>query len=278
MDNLRYIRRTMERAGSFTAVPGMGGVLMGSTALAAAWAAGPPPAAARWLAVWLVEAVVALAIGMAGAALKSRRASMPLLSGPGRKFVAGFAPAMLAGAVLTVVLFRAGVAALLPGVWLLLYGAAVVSGGWASVRVVPADGRVFHGGRRGGAAAAGPAGERPAGGRLRRLAHCVWNHHRGEIWRVNRNAARREREKKPQLPALAGRGGAPKLDRLIHERLRLGILSALSVNESLTFNELKKLLETTDGNLSVHARKLEEAGYVACPSRSRAACPAPSTA
>jgi DNA-binding MarR family transcriptional regulator len=58
--------------------------------------------------------------------------------------------------------------------------------------------------------------------------------------------------------------GAPKLDRLIHERLRLGILSALSVNESLTFNELKKLLETTDGNLSVHARKLEEAGYLSC--------------
>jgi DNA-binding MarR family transcriptional regulator len=59
-------------------------------------------------------------------------------------------------------------------------------------------------------------------------------------------------------------GGAQKLDRLIHERLRLGILSALSVNDSLTFNELKKLLDSTDGNLSVHARKLEEAGYLAC--------------
>jgi DNA-binding MarR family transcriptional regulator len=59
-------------------------------------------------------------------------------------------------------------------------------------------------------------------------------------------------------------GGALALDRLIHERLRLGILSALAVNESLTFNDLKKLMRTTDGNLSVHARKLEEAGYVAC--------------
>ena len=59
-------------------------------------------------------------------------------------------------------------------------------------------------------------------------------------------------------------GGAGKLDRLIHERLRLGILSALAVNESLTFNELKKLLETTDGNLSVHARKLEDAQYITC--------------
>ncbi len=57
---------------------------------------------------------------------------------------------------------------------------------------------------------------------------------------------------------------APKLDRLIHERLRLGILSALAVNQSLTFNELKKVMETTDGNLSVHARKLEDAGYIAC--------------
>ena len=76
------------------------------------------------------------------------------------------------------------------------------------------------------------------------------------------NAVRREREKRP-LP-LEAVGETAKLDRLVHERLRLGILSALSVNESLTFGELKKLLDTTDGNLSVHARKLEEGGYVAC--------------
>ena len=73
------------------------------------------------------------------------------------------------------------------------------------------------------------------------------------------NAVRKEREKRPVLEAV---GEASKVDRLVHERLRLGILSALSVNESLTFNELKKLLDTSDGNLSVHARKLEEAGYV----------------
>jgi DNA-binding HxlR family transcriptional regulator len=80
------------------------------------------------------------------------------------------------------------------------------------------------------------------------------------------NAARHEREKKlqPEAPMAAPVMNAPKLDRLIHERLRLGILSALSVSDSLTFNELKKLLDTTDGNLSVHARKLEEAGYVSC--------------
>ena len=78
------------------------------------------------------------------------------------------------------------------------------------------------------------------------------------------NSARRERKLQPAPVNTTPVAEAPKLDRLIHERLRLGILSALSVNESLTFNELKKLLDTTDGNLSVHARKLEEAGYIGC--------------
>src|SRR4029453_6909000 len=75
------------------------------------------------------------------------------------------------------------------------------------------------------------------------------------------NTVRRDRDKRPVLEAV---GDASKFDRLVHERLRLGILTALTVNESLTFNELKKLLDTSDGNLSVHARKLEEAAYVAC--------------
>jgi hypothetical protein len=143
MDNLRYIRQTLERAGSFTAVPGIGGILMGSTALAASWIAGPEEASGRWLAVWTVEAAIALLIGISSAALKSRRVKLPLLSGPGWKFVAGFAPAMLAGALLTMVLFRSGNATLLPGMWLLLYGAGVVSGGSASVRVVPLMGACF---------------------------------------------------------------------------------------------------------------------------------------
>jgi hypothetical protein len=143
MDNLRYIRQTLERAGSFTAVPGIGGMLMGSTALAAAWLAGPEEASWRWLAIWTAEAAVALLIGLSSAALKSRRVKIPLLSGPGRKFLAGFAPAMMAGALLTMVLFRSGNAALLPGMWLLLYGAAVLSGGSASVRVVPLMGACF---------------------------------------------------------------------------------------------------------------------------------------
>jgi DNA-binding HxlR family transcriptional regulator len=82
------------------------------------------------------------------------------------------------------------------------------------------------------------------------------------------STARQERLSREERPA-AIRPAAPQpvsanLDRLIHERIRLGIVSALAVNRSLTFNELKALLKTTDGNLSVHARKLEEADYIIC--------------
>ena len=79
------------------------------------------------------------------------------------------------------------------------------------------------------------------------------------------SSLKKEREKRPAAgPVATPAATAHTLDRLVHERLRLGILSALAVNDSLTFNELKRLLDTTDGNLSVHARKLEEAAYVAC--------------
>jgi hypothetical protein len=143
MDNLKYIRQTLERAGSFTAVPGKGGVLMGVVAVLAARFAARQPSAAGWLAVWTVAAIIAMAIGILGAALKSRRFHVPLFSGPGRKFIAGFAPALVAGAVLTAVFYRAGISGFLPGVWLLLYGAAVLSGGSASVRIVPVMGACF---------------------------------------------------------------------------------------------------------------------------------------
>ena len=84
--------------------------------------------------------------------------------------------------------------------------------------------------------------------------------------RAAESGGREPRRRPPVLQGIRGEAVTPatELDRLIHERVRLGIVSALAVNESLTFNELKRLLETTDGNLSVHARKLEEAGYVRC--------------
>jgi hypothetical protein len=139
-DHLRYIRETMERAGEFTAVPGWGGVAMGVTAIAAAFAAARQTSPRAWLGVWLVEAFVAVAIAAATAATKAHRANAALFSGPGRKFLLSFAPPIIVGGLLTFALFRAGAAAALPGVWLLLYGTAIVTGGAFSVRVVPVMG------------------------------------------------------------------------------------------------------------------------------------------
>ena len=137
VDHLRYIRETMERAAEFTAVPGWGGVAMGITAVAAAWLAHRQATRAAWLAVWLAEAFVAVAIAAPAAATKAHRANSALFSGPGRKFVLSFAPPIIVGGLLTVVLFRSGAIAVLPGVWLLLYGTAIVTGGAFSVRSVP---------------------------------------------------------------------------------------------------------------------------------------------
>ena len=143
MDNLRYIRKTMEGASSFTAVPGWGGMLMGVTALVAAFIASLQPTAALWLGVWIVEAAVSCLIGAVSMLQKARKAETPLLSQPGRRFALSLAPPFVAGALLTLVLFRAGSVAVLPGLWLLLYGAGVVTGGAFSVRVVPAMGVAF---------------------------------------------------------------------------------------------------------------------------------------
>ena len=142
-DNLRFIRETMERAGSFTAVPGWGGAAIGLTALAAAAISSRQPTAARWLFVWLAEAVLAMVLAVLAVAQKSHAARVPLFSGPGRKFALGFAPPMIVGALLTAALYREGDLRLLPGMWLLLYGTAVVSGGSYSVRVVPMMGSCF---------------------------------------------------------------------------------------------------------------------------------------
>ncbi|MFV1988075.1 MAG: hypothetical protein ACC682_12400 [Gemmatimonadota bacterium] len=142
MEDLRFIRQTMERS-AFTLVPGWGGVGMGLTALAAAALASGQPTAEGWLLVWTLEAFVAVAIGAVAIHRKARRADLPVLTGAGRKFFLSFLPPALAGAVVTVALWRAGSDSLLPGVWLLLYGAAVVTAGTFSVRVVPVMGVGF---------------------------------------------------------------------------------------------------------------------------------------
>src|SRR6202047_5045339 len=139
-DHLRYIRETMERAAEFTAVPGWGGVAMGLTAIGAAWAASRQTSSRAWLTVWLVEAFVAVAIAASSAATKAHRGSAKLLSPPGRTFLLSFTPPIIVGGLLTFALFHAGAVALLPAVWLLLYGTAIVTGGAFSVRVVPVMG------------------------------------------------------------------------------------------------------------------------------------------
>jgi hypothetical protein len=143
MDNLQFIRQTMERAAAFTAVPGRAGVLMGLSALGAAWLAASQATRGGWLAVWLAEAVLASTIAGVGIVLKARGAAVPLLSGPGRKFLLSFLPPVLTAAVLTWALFRAETSELIPALWLLLYGAAVVTAGTFSVRVVPLLGVCF---------------------------------------------------------------------------------------------------------------------------------------
>ena len=142
-DNLRFIRETMERAGSFTAVPGWGGVVMGLTALGAAAIAAQQARPAVWMATWLAEAMVACGIASWAVLVKTRAAQMPLFAGPGRRFALAFVPPVAAGALLTAVLFRAGLRGDLPGAWLLLYGTAVVTAGTFSIRVVPLMGLCF---------------------------------------------------------------------------------------------------------------------------------------
>lgn len=143
MDNLRFIRETMERAGSFTAMSGWGTVVMGVTALAASWVASLQSSPEAWLAVWWAEVLFAVGIGGWTTARKARAARMPLLSGPGRKFALSLAPPLVAGALLSAFLYDTGLVASLPGVWLLLFGTGVVTAGAFSVRVVPVMGMCF---------------------------------------------------------------------------------------------------------------------------------------
>ena len=143
IDNLKFIRQTMERAGAFTAVPGWGGVWMGATALAAALAASRQTSDGAWLAAWFAEGMLAIGIGALAIKRKAELAGDSPFSTPARKFALGFAPPLAAAAVLTYVLVHAGLRGLVPGVWLMLYGAGTMSGGAFSVDIVPAMGVSF---------------------------------------------------------------------------------------------------------------------------------------
>jgi len=142
-DNLRFIRSAMESSSRFTDVSGVGMVLIGVTALAAAAisAAASSPAAA--VLVWEAEAALAVTIGLLATLRKAQGGWERLLAAPGRKFLLGLAPPLAAGGILTVVLQRDGLLDLLPGMWLVVYGAAIASAGAFSVRILPTLGFCF---------------------------------------------------------------------------------------------------------------------------------------
>ena len=140
---LSYIRQTMESAGSFTAVPGVGMMAIGVTALVAAYFAIRANDPEAWLQIWLMEATVAMSISGIAIPHKARRCGQSLSSVPAKKFIFSFAPPMMVGALLTGVMFHAGLAADIPAMWLMLYGTAVITGGAFSVGIVPVMGVCF---------------------------------------------------------------------------------------------------------------------------------------
>ena len=145
LGTLNYIRASIEAAGAF-AVPGIAGIAMGAVGLVATVLASLPGLASHWLGIWLVAAMAAAAIGVLLIARQPARGFM-LYRGPARKFVLSLFPALLAGAVLTGVFWQAGHTSLIPGMWLLLYGCAVLSASMmtcaAMVRLIVLLGSLF---------------------------------------------------------------------------------------------------------------------------------------
>lgn len=137
MDNLRYIRETMELATAFTGISGWGEIAIGVTALLASVIAAQQSTFNAWLAVWIAEGLISLLIAGWSMDRKARAIDMPLGSGPGRKAVFSLTPPLIAGGLLTIVLVQAGLTNAIPGIWLLLYGTGVITGGMYSVKVVP---------------------------------------------------------------------------------------------------------------------------------------------
>jgi hypothetical protein len=142
-DNLKFIRETMERSTVFTSVPGYGGILMGATAVAAAFIANSQTSVRDWLIVWLAEAVLAFFIGLLAMWQKTKISKIPMFSTPARKLLMNSLPPMLCGVFITLGLWQRGLFELMIPVWILCYGAAVVCGGAFSVKAVPLMGWCF---------------------------------------------------------------------------------------------------------------------------------------
>jgi hypothetical protein len=145
MADLRFIRETMANVSSFSAFSGWGLILIGAVATACGILAARQPTRLRWLMAWLAAAAVSALIGALSTARKTRTANQPLIPGPASKFALSLAPAVVSGALLTGALGRAERFDILPGTWLLLYGAGLVAAGAWSVRVVPVIGLAFMG-------------------------------------------------------------------------------------------------------------------------------------
>jgi hypothetical protein len=143
IDNLQFIRETMERSTVFTSVPGYGGILMGATALVAAYIAQSQIHTRDWLIVWLTEAVLAFFIGLLAMWQKTKLSKTSLFSTPARKLLMNSLPPMLCGVFITLGLWRFGHFEAMIPVWILSYGAAVVCGGAFSVKAVPLMGWCF---------------------------------------------------------------------------------------------------------------------------------------
>ncbi len=141
--DLKFIRATMERATAFTAVPGWGLTIMGLTAFVAAPVAALANSPMRWLAVWFVAALAGSMTGVVTMAKKARSAGLTVLSGPGRRFLVALLPPLAAAALLTFVIAKLGRFDLLPGLWLLLYGVSVLTGGAFAIRPVVLMGGCF---------------------------------------------------------------------------------------------------------------------------------------
>ena len=142
-ENLRFIRSAMEGSSRFTDVAGVGMFLIGVSAVVTAVVAEAQASARAGILVWEVEAAVAVSIGIAATLHKARGRWERLLAAPARKFLLGLAPPLAAGGVLTLALQREGLFELLPGMWLVVYGAAIAAAGVSSVRIMPALGFSF---------------------------------------------------------------------------------------------------------------------------------------
>jgi hypothetical protein len=143
MDNLRFIRSAMESSASFTSVPGLGGVVVGLTGLFAGILVSRPALSSHWLTIWVIAATVALLQGGLFMWRKARSQGVRLSRGVARRFLFSVTPPLIAASILTFVLDDTVVETLIPGLWLLLYGSGVVSGGTFSVRPVPVMGACF---------------------------------------------------------------------------------------------------------------------------------------